>query len=60
MPKYMSKDDLKTFEKTLLFSREQVVLSATLDRSSYDNAAAAQKTDGNLSDNNKITHVHWK
>ena len=56
----MSKDDLKTFEKTLLFSREQVVLSATLDISSYDNAAAAQKTDGNLLDNNKITHVHWK
>lgn len=59
MPKYMSKDDLKTFEKTL-FSREEVVLSATLDRSSYDSAAAAQKTDGNLSDNNKISHVHWK
>ena len=55
----MSKDDLKTFEKTL-FSREEVVLSATLDRSSYDSAAAAQKTDGNLSDNNKISHVHWK
>ena len=32
----MPKDNVKAFEKTLLFSREQVFLSAKLDRKSHN------------------------
>ena len=50
MLKYKPKEDLKTFEKTLPFSREQPLLFRNLERGSHNSGAATQITDANLSD----------
>ena len=50
MLKYMPESDLKTFKRTLLFSREQVSFFGNLDRRSHNSGTTAQRTDANLSD----------
>ena len=45
--KYMPKDELNTFERTLLFSREQVLVVGNLDRQCHKSGTAAQRTDVN-------------
>ena len=56
MLKYMPEIVIKTFDKTLLFSGEQVIMLPTLDRRSHNSATAANRPDASLTDS--LTKFH--
>ena len=46
----MRKDTLKTFEKTLLYSKKKVILPANQDRKHNNSDKANNRTDQNITD----------